>query len=208
MKPFLSILLLTICCSLSAQQEDDFSSVASFSFSPQYMIKNGLKVSWEKKINDRQQWIRLAPQLYYDESQNLDYEKLMGWGIDIDHKIFLESDASGLGSYFSYGATYQSYRLDYQTQDWIIMEKEGLTYHEYKQIMRTNKLRKTGPNVLFGYRWMPYHRLFIDFYLGAGLRISFHSEGTEDQRKFNDAMTDFGYSGTLFKGGIQFGVLF
>ncbi|MFP4526866.1 MAG: hypothetical protein ACLFNL_10805 [Bacteroidales bacterium] len=209
MQPLLFI-IASMFVPLLMQAQEDFQPQSSLGFTPQYLINQGLSIEWEKRLDTNNNWLKLSSQFYFDErsNQSMNYEELSGLGIEAHHKMYLLPDKIGSGPYLSYGLLYQYFELKYADNDWTSYTEDGLDYTEYKRSLHSQWIHKTGVNLLLGYQLIRFNRLFMDVYLGSGLRISFRKENDENTPQYNESSTDFGYSGTLVVGGVRFGVMF
>ncbi|MBN2520843.1 MAG: hypothetical protein JXB17_10090 [Bacteroidales bacterium] len=185
--------------------QDVYSPSKIISFTPQYMINRGLKMNIERKLNECK-WIQISPELYFANNNNSNggdhYNELIGAGISVHKKLFFNQNSglfspyvtNELGLYLSYGPSYNFFYLNYFSSD----DNYGSQYSTY--------IHKIGGDVLIGYEFIIKNILIIDLYTGLGLRYSFIDVEGEKQNLFYRYYTGFGYTGTLFQGGMRIGL--
>jgi hypothetical protein len=210
MKKFIYITFLLALLTVLGNAQESFTPNYTLSFVPQYLFKNGLRMDLELKLKKENQWLQIAPQVYYHEAiddywYDYSFEKLGGVGLDLHHKIYLSTNKIAHGPYLSYGMVYQHFAVRHNDYIWVPYEESGLTYYDYTSKTLTGTIHKGGINLLFGYQVHPFDRLLLDVYLGMGIRKSFPSESMED--RFNSSIIDYNYSGTLLVFGVRFGAL-
>lgn len=178
---------------------------------PQYLFKNGLRIDVDIAAKDHRSWWVLMPQFYIDVHDfesltNKNYEQLHGFGLTIHRKGFLTGNNNAQGVYISGGIGAQHYNILTNRERWAEINDGGLNtiqltrdnYHVY--------IDKVLTEVVIGYQKEITSRLYIDIYGGFGLRYSFYNQPAGSDLKFNKNITDYGYTGTAFTGGIRFGV--
>lgn len=57
-----------------------------------------------------------------------------------------------------------------------------------------------------GYQKEIYEALFIDFYVGCGIKYGIYDRPSGSYKIYNQASWDYGYRGTMLVGGIRIGV--
>ncbi len=220
-KIFLLVIFISINIFLSAQvkviRAKQFAQPEkAVSFVPFYLATNGVRLDFDFKIKDNH-WIQAAPQFYirersdytrsdwdddyYDDyyyynfdidiSLSKNYSQLIGTGLHLYHKIYLNDEFSRLNPYLSYGPTWQLFSLNHNEQ--ILNRTIG----------RTTQINKVGGDVMVGFMLMLHKYIALDFYAGLGFRHSFYSSDADNMPKFNESYIDYGYSGNLFTTGVR-----
>jgi len=217
-----SLLILISSIQLFAQD----STRILLTMSPQHIFINALRFDVEYNLKKQNQWIGFAPQIYYNDEGDFfgslfdsdfevdepygasnSYDTLSGFGIEFYHKIFLLKRRIPEGFYFSYGATYNLFKLKYRSYDWVNYIEDGLEYTAYRAAYKHQTINKIGANFLLGYQAELSEKLYLDVYTGLGFRYSFHSDEANENQQFNNSTIGYGYSGSIFLFGIKFGVM-
>lgn len=205
------IILLILPFSLYSQTTDNRSETKSFSLGivPQYTAINGMRFDLDFRLKNKpNHYLVLAPQVYVSTRGNWDwdYKNMAGAGLELQHKIFLNDVAVKDAIYLAYGPVFNFFSVT----------DEGLTVKEFidnggnyiglvEQDMTTN-IFKLGGNFLIGVKFTLGGSLYIDPYIGMGIRFSFDDKTTGFHGYYNEWWGDMGYSGTLLVGGIRLGV--
>lgn len=213
------ILITSILISLfikpsTAQEDTTKLKGIVYSFVPQYLINSGIRIDIEKQITPRS-FIQICPQFYlgeknnnnssefyYDDTyyydyyyDNDDYNKLVGGGLNIYHKVFANSNFLKKGIYFSYGLSYSYFEIDY--------------YEKYlnSTINANAKIQKYGGDLLIGYQLFLKNKLSIDVYTGLGVRNSNMETDSGNRDRFNSSYFGYNYTGNLMHLGFRIGLI-
>lgn len=206
------IALFAFATSSNAQEVQKFDLHTGLAFVPQYTIKGGLRLDFDKSISKTSnQWIIVSPQLFMVSGNryNHNFEELWGVGMDLKHKIYLKPGSMRPeGYYVQYGGMFQYFSIT-DTRDYAITYIEnGIEYHGVEWGKIATNLYKVGGNFHLGYQWLIGDKLFIDIYTGAGIRLSFNNRNKGFDTWYNDSWVDYGYSGTLMDAGFRIGFFF
>jgi len=176
---------------------------------PFYAISNGMRVDLDIRLNDKNQWLVLAPQVYVSNNSNFnwDYNSMSGVGIELQHKIFIDRNIKKVNPYFSYGPVFNYFSVKDDGLTAQNYEDEGGNYIQLTESEMTTNIYKIGGNVIFGLQCL-IDNFYIDFYAGTGMRFSYDNKTSGLHSYYNDWWGDMGYSGTLMVGGFRFGVMF
>ncbi len=187
---------------------------------PQYLFVNGLRIDVDIRRANENKWLVISPYIFNDNENNnifglntdsdLDnhhYKKMWGAGLGLSHKRFLSPGKTNNGFYFMYGLHYKymnfsgsNYRYNSFTGD------DGLQYFNYRYTDFKTNLHSLTPTACIGVTVTPVNGLFIDFFVGMGLKYSIHTSQQTPIVKYNRAVVDYGYTGTLFVPGFRVGV--
>ncbi|NOQ24265.1 MAG: hypothetical protein GQ564_02785 [Bacteroidales bacterium] len=180
-----------------------------YSFVPQYLIIKGIRIDIEKQITPRS-FIQFSPQFYLGEnnqnsidsySNNFfsdddeDFNKILGGGLNVYHKIFANDDFLNNGVYFSYGLSYSYYEIEYY-EDFL-----GST------IDNEATIQKYGGDILIGYQLFFKNKLSLDIYTGIGSRFSNMDTNGSTRNKFNSNYSGYNYQGNLLHLGFRIGLI-
>ena len=189
--------------SLLAQSDSTKFKGMVYSFVPQYLINSGIRIDIEKQISGKH-WIQICPQFYLGENRNdnefrdgfKDYNNLLGGGLHLYHKIFVNWDESQKGGlYFSYGLTYDYFEIEYDA------------YYLGNPIDAKATINKMGGDLILGYQFLIKKKLSIDLYTGVGSRYSILDTNGDNENIFNDSYFDYNYSGNILLVGFRIGIV-
>ncbi len=188
---------------------------------PQYIITNGLRIDVDIQEKESHNWLIISPYYYFDRSSvdllNLSgtddyydpysYDQMLGVGIGIGRKTFLSKKPVSEGFYLYYGATYKYFDIDGNNFTWIeYTGSDGLPYQQMADIEYTMKINSIAACAAVGYQFQVVSSLYIDAYLGFGIKYAFHYSPEHVTIKYNRGENDYGYTGTLLVGGIRIGI--
>lgn len=193
------------------------------SFLPQYAASKGIRIDYERKLKDTDNWIVVAPQIYLDTKDSYyyyynnaysSYETMTGFGINLYYKIIVYKsprknifcDLSKFSLYFAAGPNYQHYSL-FNTEDQLKeFVENGITYYEFEQVEVTKPINRYGAVVDTGFQ-IALERFLFDIYLGVAFKYSTGEDGKMIESAYNDWI-DMDYSGILLDGGLRIGFFF
>ncbi len=196
---------------LSAQEDQNTRSVNNgIGVVPQYSIMNGMRVDIDLKLPKPGQWLIIGPQFYINTgNSNLwNYEELNGFGIDLNHRIFMKPGPLPKGAYLAYGPVFQYFSVKDNGLTSYVFEEFGTEYVGLRDDLIHTRIYKFGGNLMLGYQALISEVFYIDTYIGTGIRFSYDNRIKGLHGYYNDGWLDLGYSGTLIVGGIRFGVVF
>ncbi len=207
----------------SIGQTDSLAKIKlQIGFVPQHIIHHGVRIDIEPVFKNKKHSILISPQFFFDEveleyDQNpryydntINYEKLMGAGIGLHHKIFAHYFNSNTAAiYFAYGGEYVHFAMDYKNWEWTEYTDEGLQYLEYKLIPIQQNTDRIRVDMFIGVQFNYAENLFLDFYMGTGgvYSISKVDPSTVKVRFKND-MYDYAFTGIYIPIGFRFGLRF
>lgn len=220
-KVILISLFFVFSSNLTFSQETSKNVILSIS--PQYLFIDALRFDVEYNLKNKRHWIGVAPQWYYSNDNStffdrmyevdafydysdISYDTISGFGIEAYHKMFLIEKDEPVGFYFSYGITYQNFNIKYQTYDWETVTIDELEYIEYTSMNKTHTISKLGGNIIIGGQFELAKYMYVDVYIGLGMRYSSHKEDDIDISDFSTNSLDFGYSGPLTLLGVKLAV--
>ncbi len=199
-----TLLSLFLACTfvLNAQQNTDTTYRNIYSFVPQYLINRGIRIDIDKHIKNRH-WVILSPQVYLSEKNSSEdfinernqFTKLAGAGFFAYHRIYVEQNIKKNGVYFSYGATYNYFNIEYN---------ETINSNTSQCIANINKI---GADAIIGMNLFIKGAVSLDLYTGLGLRYSFMNTNGNSTNKFNTGYFGYNYTGNVFLLGIRLGVM-
>ncbi len=212
MKTIIVSLLFVPSLLFAQDNSPDMSKQKTFGlgFVPQYAISNGFRIDLDFRLNNKNHWLTVAPQMYLSSKPNLnwDYNSMTGAGLELQHKIFLQQELKDINPYFSYGPVFNYFSVK---EDGLVANEfieNGNQYIGLEENEIINRIYKFGGNLIFGLHFIIMNNFYLDGYIGTGIRFSFDDQTNGLHNYYNDWWGDMGYSGTLIVGGIRFGVLF
>ncbi|MFC2086554.1 hypothetical protein ACFLSA_00095 [Bacteroidota bacterium] len=199
---------------LKAQEDNNFKLLVMGV--PQHLIIHGIRVDFDYRLEGNK-WLIFSPQLYLNKiPQGTEYlwfnvnkfEELLGFGMAITQKNILSRKSSPSGFYIAYGATYNYTKTKNADYAWVPYVENTITYYDRQPLDYEVILNKIGGNAIIGYQNEIYPKLILDGFIGFGLRYSFRDAPENTFLNYSDFEGDYGYTGTLFVGGIRLGVAF
>ena len=188
---------------------------------PQYIITNGLRIDFDIHKKNTPRWLILSPYYYYDHLSvdplslggstdyydPYSYDQMRGVGMGIAQKIFLSKEPVSEGFYLIYGATYKYFDIDGNNFIWVeYTGGDGLDYQHMQDIKYNMFIHAMGASASLGYQYQVIPSLYMDFFVGFGVKYAFHQSPEHVTVKYNRGINDFGYIGTLMAGGIRIGI--
>ena len=171
-----------------------------YSFVPQYLIKQGIRIDIDKQIKG-QHFIQVCPVFYLSEQREEDvnynnnsYSNLLGGGIHIYHKYFVSENFEENPLYISYGPSYNYFEIDY--------------YDDYldEPVLASSTVQKLGFDVTIGYQRIINDVIALDVFTGLGTRFSYMDSSTGNTDKFNQGILGYNYTGNLLLLGVKLGI--
>jgi hypothetical protein len=180
---------------------------------PQYAFVNGFRPDFDFTMgHNYSSWLIVSPQFYLapDNPNLFDYKKMAGIGIELQHRKFLKPDIiRPEGFYLGYGPVFQYYSVDDERLHAETIIENGIEYTVVRNGMVNTRIYKAGLTATGGYQFVVSNTLYVDLYVGTGIRLSFDDTGTGGFHKiYNNWWGDYGYSGTLLTAGLRFGMLY
>ncbi len=210
MKKYIIYFLLFLPFYMVAQDTEIPEPVKKISVGmvPQYAITNGIRIDVDLRLNESRHWLVFAPQLYLrmSESTNYDYNSLVGFGFEFQHKMFLHDKPKPKGPYFAYGPVFNYFNVEDDGYNISPFSEYGNSYFELAEGPVHTNIFKVGGNIIFGMQTVISDFFYIDTYIGTGFRLSFDNRTSGLHKGYNDWMGDLGYSGTLLVGGVRIGI--
>lgn len=204
--PIIALFILAtpfVAFTQSTKENDIHQPSKTISFVPFYLVTNGIRIDFDVKLKENH-WLQLAPQFYLREHEDNDpgdyynnrrFTSLLGAGLHIYHRVYMNKEFSRLNPYMSYGATWQYFNLKYNETPFS------------NEIERYSEINKVGGDAIVGFVFVLNNFIALDFYGGVGYRYSFlHSDATSPI-KFNNFYTDYGYKGNLITTGVRISFL-
>jgi hypothetical protein len=180
---------------------------------PQYAFVNGFRPDFDFRLGKaKNQWLIVSPQIYLSSERNglFKYNNMWGTGLEIQHRHYLKAgNNQPEGAYLGYGPVFQHFSID---EERLYSEKvieNGIEYTFIKYGPVTTNINKFGFTLTSGYQALISNVVYFDFYIGAGIRLSFDDSGTSGfSRIYNGWYGGYGYSGTMITAGVRVGMIY
>lgn len=179
---------------------------------PQHIINNGVHIELDLAGSKPTQWLTLAPQFYYQSRRNDNlifhntFESVVGAGLEIYRRNFLSHKRHGRGAYFSWGGGYRYFDIKTSDYLWKPVQENGLTYYHRKDATYHVGIHSLSARAMTGVQVVLDKHLLLDVFAGFGVRYSSHQQPEGGFARYNHSTSDYGYTGTMFVGGIRLGV--
>lgn len=179
------------------------------------LLASGYQLSAEKVWGPAyKQALVITPQLYRGDIQDITSNLtegrnvVRGYGLAVQHRIYFNERTTPLeGFYVGYGPHYQHFELQFQAASWQPeLAANGLTYYEFRTRNQRETVDRYGASaVLGGQFFLPATPVFVDIYLGLGLRKA-SSNSTVAGNRYASGMSDYGAEGHYLPVGFRLGI--
>ena len=213
----LAILFIVVCSgNLLSQDEtvEEFKPDFGVSILPQYAFVGTLKLEFDKRIGNTQNWIVISPS--YTSSENdkawsFSYDRKVGAGLNISHRYYMSNLEERYLLYLQYGLTYNFTRLEYEGAFWINSDFDGIDVitASFENIHDTH--HKYGGDFIVGWSTteLGMEKFLLDIYIGVGFRESSSTTTGENiQTNKGDGILSPSFRGILPLAGIRYGITF
>jgi hypothetical protein len=219
----------TLCSNRSWSQEQltNFrTNKNALSVLPQYVLINGIRLDYERRLGKGDLWLLLAPQYYndntgyqyyyysyyssndpyyrYDEMQGVGANLYVKWIVSRSERLDRISGKPARLLYLAAGPTFQYYQVTSFDEVPVAYEENGTTYYRFEIQEGKHVLNRYGGNVNMGIQFA-MDPFFVDLYWGFGYKIGFDGNG---ERASSGLMIEPFYTGETFDAGFKFGVYF
>ncbi|RIY06933.1 hypothetical protein D0T11_17585 [Hymenobacter rubripertinctus] len=177
---------------------------------------SGYHFSAERRLGQSsRQTVVFTPQFYRGPVSTLTSDlaqaatdQVRGFGLGAQHRIYLGRQPTPLaGSYLAYGLSYQHFGMRFQGISWQAeLAADGLYYYQSRLRDQTETINRYGASVVVGHQaTLPDTPLFLDFFLGVGLRHA-TSRTTLPSPRFATRPADYGSAGLYLPVGFRLGL--
>jgi hypothetical protein len=208
------ILILSEFVNAQYINEFDIDKDIKIAIVPHILIFNGIRVDFEKKIAANKSVV-FAPQIYLRERKEEDESKinnenyfktLYGAGFDIYQKHFLKSEMF-TNCYFAYGLSYNYFYINFHEKTWVEYIENNLQVIHYDIVEINEQIHRGGTNFIIGIDSDINKTFYFDIYIGLGLKYSYSIvKDNYISKKFDNFMTNYAYTGTVFTSGLKIGL--
>ncbi len=195
----------------------------AISFVPQYAIISGIRIDYERRIKNGDQWIVVTPMFfidnnnpffYYNDDSYAHYQTMTGIGVNVyfknivykSNKINWKSGLPRHSIYLSAGPSYQHFALTNSEEVAVPFIDNGITYYQFDVQDVKKPINRYGGVVDVGWQ-LTFDRFLLDLYLGVALKYSTGEGGTIIKTSYS-GWTNIDYSGILLDGGLRLGMFF
>jgi len=194
----------------------------AISIVPQYVVNNGIRIDYERRIKNSNSWVLFSPQIYTDVSGSsvwrykgyASYESMTGFGLNMYFKkIAFQSKRVNIGSglpryslYFQAGPNFQHFSLTNTEEVAVSFVEDGTTYFRFDTQELKKPINRFGAVVNAGYQ-LAFGWFLMDVYLGLAVKYSYDGDGQLIRSEYAEWI-DINYSGISLDGGVRFGMFF
>lgn len=173
--------------------------------SPQHFIVSTLKIDWEFSKVPQGSWV-ISPSITARDQykDTLSYgDEVLGFGLAVSRKVYVAGQTTQplSGFYGMASASYNFYKTKYNDYSSYSSGPPNYYYYsggtEYKQDIHSGAL-----SFSIGYQFTIKQLLYLDLFLGGGVRYS-HTSTDDD---YYSSFADFAYNGIEPKAGVTFGL--
>ncbi len=225
---FFVIIGILLATSSFAQQETEVAKTIiepqnAISFVPQYAIFKGIRIDYERRLKNGNNWVVIAPLFfldaanqysYYNSTNYASYETMVGVGVNLYYKsIVYKSNKTNWKSglprhslYLAAGPNYQNFTLTNSEEVAVPFIDNGITYYQFDVQDVKKPINRFGAIVDVGWQ-LAFDRFLLDLYLGVAFKYSIGEGGAIIKTSYA-SWTDLDYSGILLDGGLRLGIFF
>lgn len=198
--PFMLACVIAVNVSYAStpNNEEPPTPRAIFAIQPLYLLSNGLRLDYDRKIN-KNHWIQISPILFFSHNTSEKqlsgdrYDKQQGAGLHLYHRFYPAKGFAQSQYYISYGPMWHFHDISYQEPNQPEAESLSTSIHKF------------GADVIIGYHSLSTDNIFIDLYTGLGFRFTDISTSSDNPRNFNQNYWGPGYSGNILILGMRIG---
>ncbi|MEN8249112.1 MAG: hypothetical protein ABFS32_09275 [Bacteroidota bacterium] len=209
----------------SGNNEEEIIDINNaISFVPQYIYRGGIRLDYERRLKNDNNWIVFATQFfsdfegenrwsYYNSGNYADYNTMIGFGLNIYFKkmvyVMDEDNSTNVPKksiYLAAGPGYQYYFLKNTEEVAVPYIEDGITYYEFTQQDIEKPIHRVGVHINGGVQFA-LDKLLVDIFFGVISRYSLDGNG-EIIRDGYQEWTDIDFSGTSLDGGVRIGFFF
>jgi len=232
-KPFLALFLLPVSLAFCQSSGKKFVAIAKstnyedlrkpnvIKISPLHLFDNQFQLTGEffKKSDYKSSFVVSGNFIYADNDRVSD----QGFALDLQRRIYPRSFSSDSTPFYrnSAGGFYLGLGMQLGYNEYRdksisrIVNKQGYPYDYFSEKLNVHTQNKWAqPYVVLGYQVIVWDALYIDFFVGGGLKMNFVSKSAPDASlNMDDYYTDPDiasryYKGIIPKAGITMGVGF
>jgi len=211
---FLLLCFLTVVAATSVAQDSTFRY--SVAYMPQYLIEKGYRIEGEAQLNGRFKAWRLTLGLQYntgevpqynDESITSMSDEVTGYGVEPMLKYFINDWRKDRNNYYlAAGPAYHHFNIDFFGRTFVPQTVDGLEVLVLNFVTQEMTINCFTVSVLAGNQMVLGNRFMLDVYMGIAGRYSATETAVPNVRLYDDNMSNYAYSGLMFRGGFKLGV--
>jgi hypothetical protein len=187
-------------------------------FQPQSFTYKAAEIDLDVRLSPRN-WLTIAPRLQFGNAEASEYfydatdAIKKGYGLGLTYRFFpltsrMKKLNDGMGPFVSASGDFLTTDYSYIGTKYIpytdIYGNEGFTVND--EFPYTQKISRMGMSVNIGYCWRFLDILYMEGYVGVGVRMSDYTYDPEKNFNLGEYSWDTGYSGYHVSGGFRFGV--
>lgn len=213
------LVFIAMLSSFSLVYNQEESSPLAIAWYPQLMVIRGLRADIDVHLGKSKSWLIISPHYYlakkhtgiqyedYDDySSSIAYKNLEGYGLELQHRVYVNNNFTPEGVYLAYGMQYGHFDITYEDYSWGEIDYLDMKAYTYGLFEHNTIIDKMGPNILIGYQKKVLDRIFLDIFCGGGIRYSFIKTSSLFPRNFDGDPFQFGYTGTVPLAGFRIGI--
>lgn len=219
MKKFLlSVSVLVFTSPLFAQDyivQEQIPTMA-IGFQPQSFIYNAAEIDFDLRLSPRN-WLTIAPRLQFGSPLNSSYYYdptdaiKNGYGFGLTYRYFPVTSrtrklSDGAGPFVSAGLDYLKTNYSYLGNRYtnVLDPSSGFTIESGVRYNESSS--QLGLSVNIGYNWRIFDIMYLEAFLGVGVKSSDYMYDVEKGFNLGESYWDTGYSGYYVSNGFRIGV--
>jgi hypothetical protein len=214
MSRYLFLIVIILSGGFCRAQETNLEEQKSLAISavPQQILNNAVRFEIDFRRAGHN-WITLAPEFYFrdedfeDAFDHPEYNTLVGAGIEVFFRKYIQPSSHGEGFYIAYGGGYRFLKINTDNYLWKKTPNNGIQW--YHQNLQNYDIHYHGLSAkcFGGYQMKFFDYLTGDLFMGLGMRYSIEDAPEGNFLRFNENVNDYGYRGLMLVGGLRMGIM-
>lgn len=185
-------------------------------FQPQSFTYNAAEIDFDLRLSPRN-WLTFAPRLQFGSPLNSSYYYdpidaiKSGYGVGLTYRYFPVTSRTrkltdGAGPFVSVGLDYLSTDYSYLGDRYTNVLEPSSGFTVESGVRYNQSCSQLGLSVNIGYNWRIFDIMYLEAFLGVGVKSSDYVFNAERNFNLGENYWDTGYSGYFVSNGFRIGV--
>lgn len=215
---FLSVAVLVFSSPLFAQEYvvKEQTPTMAIGFQPQSFTYNAAEIDFDLRLTPRN-WLTIAPRLQFGSplSSSYFYDPIdaikNGYGFGLTYRYFPVTSRTrkltdGAGPFVSVGLDYLLTNYSYLGNRYTNVSSPSSGFTIESGVRYNEACSQLGLSVNIGYNWRIFDIMYLEAFLGVGVKSSDYLYDVERGFNLGENYWDTGYSGYFVSNGFRIGV--
>ncbi len=217
----LSVAVIVFTSSLFAQEyvvKEQIPTMA-IGFQPQSFTYNAAEIDFDLRLSPRN-WLTIAPRLQFGSPLSSSYYSFNtdpidfiknGYGVGLTYRYFPVTSRTrkltdGAGPFVSVGLDYLLTNYSYLGERYVEVLEPSTGFTIESGVRYNEACSQLGLSVNIGYNWRIFDIMYLEAFLGVGVKSSDYAYNVERHFNLGQNYWDTGYSGYFVSNGFRIGV--